>query len=101
MERLLVVAAYNEEDSIGPVVVDICAVVPDAGVLVVDDGSSDRTSEIALAQGVEVLSLPFNWASGCDASRIPLRRPQPLHPVIQVDTDGQHIPNPDPGRRSC
>jgi glycosyltransferase involved in cell wall biosynthesis len=92
MERLLVVVpAYNEEGSIGPVISDIRAVVPDAGVLVVDDGSSDRTREVALAEGVKVLSLPFNLGVG-GAMRAGFRYAvrNGYTQVIQVDADGQH-----------
>jgi glycosyltransferase involved in cell wall biosynthesis len=98
MERLLVVVpAYNEEASIGPVLVDIRAVVPDAGILVVDDGSSDRTREIALAEGVKVLSLPFNLGVG-GAMRAGFRFAirNGYTNVIQVDADGQHDPKEIP-----
>jgi glycosyltransferase involved in cell wall biosynthesis len=98
MDRLLVVVpAYNEEASIRPVLIDICAVVPNAGVLVVDDGSSDRTREIALAEGVEVLSLPFNLGVG-GAMRAGFRFAvrHGYTQVIQVDADGQHNPEQIP-----
>jgi glycosyltransferase involved in cell wall biosynthesis len=94
---LVVVPAYNEEASIKSVLVDICAVVPGAGVLVVDDGSTDRTREIALAQGVKVLSLPFNLGVG-GAMRAGFRfaARNGYSPVIQVDADGQHDPKEIP-----
>jgi glycosyltransferase involved in cell wall biosynthesis len=98
MQRLLVVVpAYNEEASIGPVLADIRAVVPDAGVLVVDDGSSDHTREVALAEGVKVLSLPFNLGVG-GAMRAGFRFAvrNGYTQVIQVDADGQHDPKQIP-----
>lgn len=98
MERLLVVVpAYNEEASIGPVLADICVVVPDAGVLVVDDGSSDRTREFALAEGAKVVSLPFNLGVG-GAMRAGFRFAirNGYTQVIQVDADGQHDPKQIP-----
>jgi glycosyltransferase involved in cell wall biosynthesis len=98
MERLLVVVpAYNEEASIRPVLRDIRTVVPEAGVLVVDDGSSDHTREIALAEGVEVLSLPFNLGVG-GAMRAGFRFAvrYGYTQVIQVDADGQHDPRQIP-----
>jgi glycosyltransferase involved in cell wall biosynthesis len=98
MQRVLVVVpAYNEEASIGPVLQDIQAVVPDAGVLVVDDGSSDDTRETALAERAKVLSLPFNLGVG-GAMRAGFRyavRNGYTH-VIQVDADGQHDPQQIP-----
>lgn len=98
MERLLVVVpAYNEQASIGPVLSDIRAVVPDAGVLVVDDGSSDDTRKVALAENVKVLSLPFNLGVG-GAMRAGFRYAvrNGYTQVIQVDADGQHDPQQIP-----
>jgi glycosyltransferase involved in cell wall biosynthesis len=98
MERLLVVVpAYNEEASIGSVLGEIRAVVPDAGVLVVDDGSSDDTRDVALAVGVKVLSLPFNLGVG-GAMRAGFRYAvrKGYTQVIQVDADGQHDPKQIP-----
>jgi glycosyltransferase involved in cell wall biosynthesis len=94
---LVVVPAYNEEGSIGSVLADIRAVVPEAGVLVVDDGSSDRTREVALAEGVKVLSLPFNLGVG-GAMRAGFRFAvrHGYTQVIQVDADGQHDPKEIP-----
>lgn len=98
MERLLVVVpAYNEAASIGAVLKEIRAVLPDAGVLVVDDGSSDRTREAALAEGVKVLSLPFNLGVGGAMRagfRYAVRNGYPQ--VVQVDADGQHDPRQIP-----
>lgn len=97
-ERLLVVVpAYNEEASIGSVLQDIQAVVPDAAVLVVDDGSSDGTRDAALAQRAAVLSLPFNLGVG-GAMRAGFRYAVRNHytQVIQVDADGQHNPEQIP-----
>ncbi|HEY8282430.1 MAG TPA: glycosyltransferase family 2 protein [Leifsonia sp.] len=98
MERLLVVVpAYNEEASIGTVLADIRAVVPDAGILVVDDGSSDDTRRVALAQQVHVLTLPFNLGVG-GAMRAGFRFAvrNGYTQVIQVDADGQHDPKQIP-----
>lgn len=95
MERLLVVVpAFNEEGAIGPVLGDIRRSVPEAGIVVVDDGSSDRTRDVALAQGVAVLSLPFNLGVG-GAMRAGFRYAvrYGYRQVVQVDADGQHDPN--------
>jgi len=94
MERLLVVVpAYNEAASIGAVLREVRAVLPDAGVLVVDDGSSDRTRQMALAESVKVLSLPFNLGVG-GAMRAGFRYAvrNGYTQVVQVDADGQHDP---------
>ena len=94
---LIVVPAFNEEASIGPVLTEITAAVPDAGVLVVDDGSYDRTREVALASGVTVLTLPFNLGVG-GAMRAGFRfaARNGYDCVVQVDADGQHDPHQIP-----
>ncbi len=65
MERVtVVIPAYNEEGAIAPVIQQIKALPIDADVLVVDDGSSDKTGEIARAQGARVIRHPINCGYG-------------------------------------
>jgi hypothetical protein len=55
-ERLLIlVPAWNEELGVGSVVKEVFATLPDADVLVIDDGSIDRTAEVAAGAGARVL----------------------------------------------
>jgi glycosyltransferase involved in cell wall biosynthesis len=54
------IPAYDEESTIGEVLDRIAALGLDAQVVVVDDGSRDRTAELAKARGAEVLSFPEN-----------------------------------------
>lgn len=54
---ILVTAAYNEEAKIGQVLRRVPPGVVDE-VLVMDDGSTDRTAEVARAEGARVISLP-------------------------------------------
>ena len=54
----VVVPCHNEELTVGKVVADFRAVLPHAQVLVVDNASLDRTGEIALAAGAEVIREP-------------------------------------------
>lgn len=91
---LVVVPALNEEDSVGEVVRGIRAAVPSVQVLVVDDGSTDRTRAVAQEAGAEVLSLPFNLGVG-GAMRTGFRfaRDHGYRIVLQVDADGQHDPS--------
>jgi len=56
LKVLLVAPAYDEEAKIGKVVVRVPRDIVDK-ILVVDDGSRDRTAEVARAEGAEVLSL--------------------------------------------
>lgn len=93
--RLLVVTpAWNEEACIAGTIREIHAAVPQADVLVVDDGSVDRTVDRARAAGAEVLVLPFNLGVG-GAMRAGFKFALHHHyeAVIQVDADGQHDPS--------
>src|SRR5690606_17836349 len=49
MKTLIIIPAYNEEGSIGSVIADIRRHVPEADIIVINDGSSDRTEEVAMA----------------------------------------------------
>jgi glycosyltransferase involved in cell wall biosynthesis len=92
--RLLVVLpAWNEQESIGTVLDEIRLCLPDAAVLVVDDGSSDDTRSVALASGVPVLTLPYNLGVG-GAMRAGFRyaADNAYDALVQIDADGQHDP---------
>ena len=59
-DTLVFVPAWNEEQNLPAVLDALRAGLPEADVLVVDDGSTDRTAEVARAHGAEVLSLGGN-----------------------------------------
>lgn len=86
---LVVVPAYNEEAAIGEVI----RRVTEKGfqVLVVDDGSTDRTRIEALTGGAEVISHPGNAGVG-EAIRTAFARAvqRDFEGVVQCDGDGQH-----------
>jgi glycosyltransferase involved in cell wall biosynthesis len=88
----VVVPAWNEEGAIAATITDIRASL-DAHVLVVDDGSTDRTAAVAAAAGAEVCSLPFNLGVG-GAMRTGYRHAvrNGYDAVVQIDADGQHDP---------
>jgi glycosyltransferase involved in cell wall biosynthesis len=52
----VIVAARNEADRVGETVAALREAFPAAAVWVADDGSSDRTGELALAAGAQVVS---------------------------------------------
>ncbi len=93
MNRLLVIIpAFNEEQSVGGVIADLRAHVPDADVVVVDDGCGDGTASTAREAGGKVLSLPFNLGIGGAMQtgyRYALQNGYSL--AVQFDGDGQHI----------
>jgi glycosyltransferase involved in cell wall biosynthesis len=88
---LVVVPALNEEGSVGTVV-DACRTLG-LDVCVVDDGSTDRTAQVAEASGAMVLRLPINLGVG-GALRCGFRYAvqHGYDVAVQVDADGQHDP---------
>jgi glycosyltransferase involved in cell wall biosynthesis len=88
---LVVIPAYNEERSVGPVVSAVRALGYPA--LVVDDGSLDRTADAAGGAGAIVLRLPVNLGVG-GALRCGFRYAvtHGYRVVVQCDADGQHDP---------
>jgi glycosyltransferase involved in cell wall biosynthesis len=59
-DTLIFIPAWNEEGNLPAVLDALRAEIPDADVLVVDDGSTDRTAEVAREHGAEVHSLGGN-----------------------------------------
>ena len=94
LERTLVVMpAFNEEESVRRVVLEVLEKLPGIACLVVDDGSRDDTAAEALAGGALVARLPFNLGVG-GAMRVGFRYAiqHNFDNVVQVDADGQHDP---------
>ena len=91
----VVVPAYNEEDNIGQVLPRIPTSVCGIGtaVLVVDDGSRDRTGEIAREYGAAVARHATNLGGGA-ALRTGYRLmvDSGARIVVTLDADGQHRP---------
>ena len=90
---LIVLPAFNEEASVGPVLQEIQRAMPGVPCVVVDDGSTDATAERARAAGATVLQLPFNLGVG-GAMRAGFRdaEEEGYRTVVQLDADGQHDP---------
>jgi glycosyltransferase involved in cell wall biosynthesis len=86
-----IIPAYNEERFIGSVVLQ--AQKSAETVLVVDDGSSDATAQIADSAGATVLRHEQNLGKGA-ALNTGFREARALDPdiVIVLDADGQHMP---------
>lgn len=88
---LIVVPAYNEAGRVGAVVHDVRAALPDATIVVVDDGSRDTTGEEAAAAGAVVLTLPANSGYGAALQTgYKFATRHGFEYVGQIDADGQH-----------
>lgn len=91
MSLLVVIPAFNEVDSIGSVIQDIRIHIPNASILVVDDGSIDKTVQVAESANVDVLSLPFNvGVGGALRAGFLYAHRNSFTQVLQIDADGQH-----------
>ena len=97
-DTLVFIPAWNEEGNLPAVLDDLHRELPGADVLVVDDGSTDRTAAVAREHGAEVLSfegnrgLPVGIAAGY---RYALEHGYAF--CGRVDADGQH-PAPELAR---
>jgi len=92
-KALIIIPAYNEERNIGKVLAGIRDLKIDADVLVVNDGSTDKTEEIALRENAKVISLPYNLGYG-SALQTGFKYAvlNEYDYIIQFDGDGQHDP---------
>lgn len=93
-ERVLVIVpAWNEEKNVGHTVAEILDADDRYDVIVVDDGSTDATVEVAKAAGATVLPLPFNLGvGGAMKTGYTYAQRHGYARAIQVDADGQHNP---------
>ena len=93
MKTLIIIPAFNEEESIVTVIDDLTKNYPQYDYAIVNDGSRDGTARICREHGYHLIDQPINlglagafqtgmkyaWMHGYDAA-------------IQFDADGQHLP---------
>ena len=86
----VVIPAFNEADVIAEVVSGLRRSADWHQILVVDDGSHDRTGEAAAAAGAEVVRHPYNKGNGASV-KSGIRAATGDY-VLIIDADGQHQP---------
>lgn len=93
-ERVLVIVpAWNEQENVGNTVAEILQADSRYDIVVIDDGSTDGTAQVAKEAGARVLSLPFNLGvGGAMKTGFTYAKRRGYAQAIQVDADGQHNP---------
>ncbi len=86
----VVIPAHNEAPALGGLLAEIRKLQPEAELIVVNDGSSDSTAEVARAQGARVLSHPYRMGNGA-AVKTGARHAEG-EILVFMDADGQHDP---------
>lgn len=89
----VILPAYNVAPHLPSLVADLCELWPDHALLVVNDGSGDRTSAVAREMGVRVCDHLTNRGKGAAlASGFHWALAEGLDWVYTMDADGQHLP---------
>src|SRR5213595_3036037 len=86
----VIIPALNEEEPIAGVVREVAATKVPSDVIVVDNGSTDRTAERAREAGARVVKAPRGYGRACAAGIAALRPESEI--VIFLDGDGSDCP---------
>ena len=86
----VIIPAFNESLSIRGLVTKIRTLYPDFEIVVINDGSSDNTAEVAAEAGATVFSHPYNIGNGA-AIKSGIREATG-EILVFIDGDAQHSP---------
>ena len=90
-ETLVFIPAWNEEENLPAVLDELASGLPDADVVVIDDGSTDDTAAVARAHGADVVSFGENRGLRVGiAAGYEYAEEHGYEFVGRVDADGQH-----------
>lgn len=93
MKKLIIIPAYNEQESIKKTVEDIMEKAPHFDYIVINDCSTDKTKEICETEEFNVIHLPVNLGIGGAVQTGYLYAERNGYDIaVQVDGDGQHDP---------
>jgi len=101
MKIIITIPAYNEESTIGTVIQDIKQTMSqtkyDYEIIVVDDGSTDRTAENARKAGAIVFSHPYNYGLA-ETFRTEMEKAlqSDADIIVHIDADNQYRANEIP-----
>jgi glycosyltransferase involved in cell wall biosynthesis len=90
---LVLVPAYNEAESLPPLLTELTSRYPDYEVVVINDGSTDGTEKVVRGTSARLVSLPCNLGiGGAMQTGFRIARDEGYEVAVQVDGDGQHPP---------
>lgn len=93
MKTLLIIPAYNEEESLKATVDSLCEHAPFVDFLIVNDGSTDGTVRVCRENHYPFLDLPTNLGlAGAFQAGLRYAARHHYDCAIQFDADGQHLP---------
>ena len=90
---LVIIPAYNEENSIKNVILNLQSTFPSADYLIINDCSKDSTKQLCLSNHFSLVSLPINLGIGGGVQtgyKYALENDYDI--AVQMDGDGQHDP---------
>ena len=92
-DLLVFIPAWNEEANLPAVLEELAAELPEADVVVIDDGSEDATAEVARSGGAEVVRFPENRGlPAAIAAGYSYAHSHGYAICGRIDADGQHPP---------
>jgi glycosyltransferase involved in cell wall biosynthesis len=94
VKPLVVIPAFNESAHLGRLLKKISSFIPLKDVLIIDDGSRDKTAALAKSAGTQVLSFSSNQGKGSALrAGFDFAIKKGYDAVITMDADGQHDPS--------
>lgn len=89
----IIIPSYNEAATLAKVIKSIKFILRSVTIVVINDGSTDDTAQIARNERVNLVNLPFNLGIGGSVQTgIKYAYQNNFNRAIQVDADGQHDP---------